>query len=227
MPRERIGSIALLCAAALAEPALAASFACENATTRIEKLICAEPRLSELDEYLGRYYAAARPQLGSASACLVTNQRAWLRTVRNACADAACLERAYLARLAELDPLQPGATALRNVKLPRVKALVWIVPPAEDEVAAPRVAGRPPLVVAGQLRNEVTDGDGYVLEDEAGAKYVLLALMFIDAASGVALETLAGEESARFEARGEREPSSDGVAHFAHSACKYLYRLPK
>jgi uncharacterized protein len=224
---ERIASIALLLASMLAEPALAASFPCEKAATRIEKLICAQPRLSSLDEHLGRYYAAARPQLGSAASCLVKNQRAWLRTVRSACADAACLERAYLARLAELDPLQPGVTALRSEALPPVKALVWIVPPAEDEVAAPRVAGRPPLVVAGRLRDEVTDGDGYVLEDASGAKHVLLALMFIDKASGVALETLAGEPGARFEARGEREASSDGTAHFAPSACTFVYRLPK
>lgn len=207
--------------------AMAASFDCAKAVTPVEKAICASPEVSDLDEYLGRYYHAARAEVGSAGSCLAGNQRDWLRGTRNKCADAACLKSVYLARLAELDALQPGASALRNVELPRVKSLAWIVPPAEDTVAAPPPAKAEPLVLTGKLVDDVAGGDGYVLEDSRGAKHVLLPLMFINKSSGVRLETLALDKSATFEARGQRETSSDGTVHFAPGACTFLYRLPE
>jgi uncharacterized protein len=214
---------ALWCLGSLAD---AASFDCSKAATAIEKSICASPRVSELDEYLGRYYRAARASLGRGGACLAPNQRDWLRTTRNACADAACLERVYLSRLAELDALQPGMTALKNVELPRVKSLVWILAPAADTVAAPRNVPREPLIVTGKIVDEVAGGDGFMLQDKAGVKHALLLLMFIDKADGVALETLAHGLPATYEARGEREVPGDGSAHFAPGACTFLYRLP-
>ena len=207
--------------------AQAASFDCAKAGTPVEKMICGNSRLSELDEHLGRYYGAARAALGRAQTCLATTQRDWLRGVRNPCRDAACLERAYLARLAELDPLQPGMTAIKNIELPAVKALAWVIPPAEDEVAAPRDPRRPPLLLTGRILDESAEGDGFVLQESTGAKHVLLALMFIDKSSGVALETLSRQKDESFEARGQRETSSDGVAHFSPGACTFIHRLPR
>jgi uncharacterized protein len=204
----------------------AASFDCAKAATSVEKLICGSSELSTLDEHLGRYYSAARPALGPAASCLVQNQRDWLRRSRNVCKDAGCLRQAYLGRLAELDALQPGATAIRNIELPRVKTLVWIVPAAEDQVAAPPPAKIVPLVHTGKLVDEVANGDGFVLLDDAGNKQVLLQLMFINKSSGVALETLAGDAAARYEARGVAEQSADGTRHFSPGACVSIYRLP-
>jgi uncharacterized protein len=204
----------------------AASFDCAKAATPVEKAICSNPEVSDLDEYLGRYYQSARAEVGAAGSCLVRNQRDWLRGTRNKCADAACLKPVYLARLAELDALQPGASALKNVELPRVKTLVWIVPAADDTVAAPPPAKPEPLVLTGKLIDDVAGGDGYVLQDARGAKHVLLSLMFINKSSGVRLETLALDKTATFEARGQRETSSDGTTHFAPGACTFLYRLP-
>jgi uncharacterized protein len=208
------------------EVAPAASFPCEKAATSVEKSICANATVSALDEHMGRYYAAARTELGAAKNCLATNQREWLRTVRNACTDAKCLERAYLARLAELDALQPGATALRNVELPRVKSLVWIIPEADDTVAAPRNPKAPALVAQGQIVDEVADGDGFVLRVDSGKKHVLLPLMFMNEASSTMLQSLAREPGSRYEARGRRESSDDAV-HFAPGACTLIYRLPR
>jgi uncharacterized protein len=205
----------------------AASFDCSKATTATEKLICSNARVSDLDEHLGRYYGAARADLGPAGACLVTTQREWLRKSRNACKDAGCLERAYLHRLAELDPLQPGMTALKNEKLPSVKSLVWIVPPAADTVAAPKPVRHEPLIVVGKLIDDVTEGDGFVIQDAKGKKFVLLSSMFIDEQNGVRLQSLARGEPARYEVRGERETSDDGSSHFAPGACSFVYRLPK
>ena len=206
----------------------AASFDCSKAATATEKTICANQRISDLDEYLGRYYHVARDTMGrEAGACLGSDQRAWLRSVRNACKDSACLERVYLSRLAELDPMQAGASAVRNLELPRVKSLVWIIGPAADTVAAPRNVRREPLLVTGKLVDDVAGGDGFVLQDAAGVKHALLMLMFIDKADGVMLESIARASSSKFEARGEREVPGDGRPNFAPSACTFLYRLPE
>lgn len=205
----------------------AASFDCSKAATATEKAICANPRVSDLDEYLGRYYQAGRASMGrDAAACLASNQREWLRSVRNVCKDTACLEHVYLLRLAELDPLQAGATAVKNLELPFVKSMVWIIGPASDTVAAPRNVRREPLVVTGKVVDDVASGDGFVIQDKAGVKHVLLLLMFIDKADGVMLESIARDQPATFEARGEHEVADTG-ANFAPSACTFLYRLPK
>jgi uncharacterized protein len=102
----------------------AQSFDCRKAQTRSEKMICADAAIAELDEHLGRYYAAGRAALERGASCLQSDQAQWLKTTRDACQDASCLKTAYLNRLAELDPLQPGATAIRNIELPRVPSLV-------------------------------------------------------------------------------------------------------
>jgi uncharacterized protein len=219
--------VSLFAALAFSGAVQAASFDCSKAATTTEKLICANARISDLDEHMGRYYGAARADLGRASACLVATQREWLRKGRNACKDAGCLERAYLQRLAELDPLQPGMTALKNEELPRVKSLVWIVPPALDTVAAPKPARHDPLIVVGKLVDDVAEGDGYVIQDAKNKKFVLLASMFIEEPSGTRLQSLARGDPARYEVRGERETSDDGGAHFAPGACTYIFRLPK
>lgn len=218
------GLFAMWCVSACVQ---AASFDCAKAATSAEKLICSSSRVSDLDEYLGRYYAAARAGLGRGGACLVPTQRNWLRQVRNVCKDVACLESAYLQRLAELDPLQPGATALKNDKLPSVPALHWVVPPELDTVAAPPPRVHQPLVVKGKLVDDVAQGDGFVIEDDQGVKHVVLASMFIDKSNGVALESLSHGEPRRFEVRGEQELSSDGRAHFAQGACRFVYSSPR
>ena len=203
----------------------AASFDCGKASSAVEKLICGNGKLSELDDHLGRYYATARAELGAGKSCLAAQQRAWLKW-RNACNDASCLEQLYLQRLAELDPLQPGAGALKNVELPSVKSLVWIIPPAEDQVAAPRPKVMTPFTVTGRLLDEVANGDGFVIQDSQGGKHPLLLLMFITKSSGVRLETLAHQPDALYEASGSSEAAADGSRHFSPGACIMLHRLP-
>src|SRR5215218_3743408 len=91
------------------------SFDCGKAALPAERLICASPELSGLDEMLARSYTVAIDRLADAGSCLRTDQSRWLRTVRNTCADDACLQRAYRLRLGELNPLQPGATFVKDV----------------------------------------------------------------------------------------------------------------
>lgn len=92
------GSVAIVAAHA-------ASFDCAQAESRAEKLICVSPSLSALDEKLASAVEAAR---SGASADQqqhwIAAQRLWLRTVRDHCADEACLATAYAARISSLVP---------------------------------------------------------------------------------------------------------------------------
>src|SRR5688500_11635896 len=106
--RALAGAFSFLLASSVAG---AAGFDCAKASLAAEKAVCASPELSGLDAHLSRYYAAARNVLGDASSCLQADQQRWLQR-RNSCRDEACLRAAYLDRLAELDGLQPGASAL-------------------------------------------------------------------------------------------------------------------
>ena len=221
---RNFGLIALL---VLGGSAHAASFDCSKAATATEKLICSNQRISDLDEYLGRYYYTARAEVGRGAMCLASNQREWLRSVRNVCKDSSCLERVYLNRLAELDPLQLGATALKNEKLPFVKALVWVIGPELDQVAAPPLKTHEPLIVRGQILDDAEGGNGFMIKDAKGMKFILLPAMFIDKPNYMRFEALAQDAPYTYEARGERESQSDGSANFAPSACRYVYRLPK
>lgn len=203
-----------------------ASFDCKLAKTETEKAICANEEVSNLDEYLGRYYAAARDTLKSAEKCLVTEQRIWIREKRNACKDAACLRTAYLERLAELDPLQPGATALK-IELPSAWALMWIVPPAADTVAAPPASKMArSLRVRGTIVNDIAGGgDGYSVQVRDGKKVLFLPAMFIEPSTADTLDSLI-KIGGEYELRGIEEKSSDGSAHFAPSRCIYIRRPP-
>jgi len=205
--------------------AAAASFPCEKAQSRIEKAICADAEVSDLDEYLGRYYFAARDSVREAAPCLAADQKQWLSTVRNACQDAACLKKVYLERLGELHAIQPGATSLRNVALPAVPTLAWIIPPAADKVAAPPRPGAKPLVASGRVINDLEKGDGFVLRTADGTTHILLLTMFFDDPT-VGYLTLFAKESATFLARGHATANSSGRVYYEPSRCVFLYRLP-
>ena len=84
-----------LLAAALLLPtavptAHAASFDCKKAGTSVERMICANPKLSSMDEKLGKAYREALAT-GPKPELLTSYQRDWLKDVRNACRDVPCL----------------------------------------------------------------------------------------------------------------------------------------
>lgn len=74
-------------------PAIAAGFDCKNAKSSVEKLICADEQLSELDEALNRQFREALKKTGDRKS-FVKEQQAWIRE-RNKCVDAECLQKAY------------------------------------------------------------------------------------------------------------------------------------
>ncbi|MGH8615955.1 MAG: lysozyme inhibitor LprI family protein, partial [Gammaproteobacteria bacterium] len=81
--------------------AAAASFDCSRTATVIERMICASPRSSGLDETLANVYQQALATASDKQA-LEASQREWLKNRRDACRTEDCLINAYYARLAEL-----------------------------------------------------------------------------------------------------------------------------
>jgi uncharacterized protein len=221
-------ALVLLAFLSAAHSAFAQSFDCAKAQTRIEKLVCADRGVAELDEYLGRYYSATRAEIPGAAACLQADQSQWLKTRRDACADAVCLKSAYLERLAELDPLQPGVTALKNVALPAVPSLVWIIPPALDKVAAPPNPKATPFEATGAIVNDIASNaksEGIVLRTKDGTRIPLVLLMFLEGPSQDRLTSLSKESGATFRARGYAALDR-GSRYFEPSRCTFLHRMP-
>ncbi|WP_428634637.1 lysozyme inhibitor LprI family protein [Sedimenticola sp.] len=93
--------LAVLLLLLLPGTACSASFDCSKASTKVEKMICADPELSKLDEKLGKTYSAALNKTPDLLA-LKQQQRDWLND-RNGCVDAACLQAQYQQRIGELD----------------------------------------------------------------------------------------------------------------------------
>ena len=102
-------SPAALPAAAPAEPPAAAprplpkaGFDCADATTEVEKMICASDALAEADRMMSeRYFAARKALRGPARQKQLAGQRRFLSR-RDSCDDEACLVGLYMARAAEL-----------------------------------------------------------------------------------------------------------------------------
>ena len=214
--------LAALAVSAAAANVLAAGFDCARATTQTERTICASPRLAELDEYLARYYSAANGVLKDGAACLRSDQQEWLRR-RNACADANCLENAYVDRLAELHPLQPGATALKR-ELPERPGLTWIIPPAADKVAAPANPKAVPGELHGVLLDEVAGGDGFVVRAKSGERRLVVPLMFLEGETASRLAGMAREADSTFIVRGHVASGGSGK-YYEPSRCIFIHRV--
>jgi uncharacterized protein len=82
----------------------AASFDCGKATSKVEKLICANSKLSNLDDELANSYRATITASVGDEKDLQKKQRYWL-LIRNACATVKCIEQAYQTRLNDLHSL--------------------------------------------------------------------------------------------------------------------------
>jgi len=216
---------AFLSLATIAAPssANAASFDCAKARSPVEKAICGDTKLSNLDEYLGHYYEAARMALGDGADCLRDDQRHWIRAVRNPCgANVTCLTKAYLKRLATLDGLQPGATQIRTIELPREPTLALAIPP-EPETAH---SDGGPLALRGHLVWEHKDINnmGYAVRTKDGRAHVIVLDMDIgNSKNDAALRYLIERNTtATFMVRGTKAKGGG----FAMDRCRFVYRLP-
>lgn len=95
---------------ALLPPAHSVSFDCAKATTSVEKSICGDDKLSQMDSDLAVAYKQALERSDDKQK-LVHEQRQWIQDVRNACADAICLTQAYTARLKQLSTISCPSTS--------------------------------------------------------------------------------------------------------------------
>jgi len=73
-----------------------ASFPCENASTSLEKAICSEQELAELDNFVARQYEYAVEAYPDVD--IKGMQKAWFNDIRSQCEDTACLKRVYQER---------------------------------------------------------------------------------------------------------------------------------
>ncbi len=101
----------------------AASFDCKKASTQVEKLICADPELSSLDDKLSTAYHLVLAAI-SDKAMVKRHQSEWLKN-RDTCPDKPCLKAHYEARLAAL--ADPGGRA-RKQELVKIMKTVNFVP---------------------------------------------------------------------------------------------------
>jgi len=76
------------------------SFDCAKASTGAERLICSDPRLAKADADLMADYRSLFRKYPDSS--LQQIQRDWLRQVRDRCADATCMLKAYRSRRIEM-----------------------------------------------------------------------------------------------------------------------------
>jgi uncharacterized protein len=87
--------------------AFPAGFDCPKAQTEVEKLICSNSRLSYLDEQMTIAYKKALAKQGRTSD-LVSEQKEWIRSERNPCRSATCIEAAYVRRISRLTEEKEG-----------------------------------------------------------------------------------------------------------------------
>jgi uncharacterized protein len=99
-------------------PVHAASFDCASVTTQVEKMICADPTLSRLDEQLSGEYRLALSRETSPVE-LRQMQSEWLRS-RDACGEVECLTTLYRRRLGVIAEERGMMEATASQKLPAI-----------------------------------------------------------------------------------------------------------
>jgi uncharacterized protein len=94
-------AVALACSSSAHAGALpqSASFDCRKAATSVEKLICGDKELQELDTSMSQRYSQMVSPDVSESEQTITDQRNWIKKVRNKCAAIECLKLAYRERI--------------------------------------------------------------------------------------------------------------------------------
>lgn len=176
--------------------ALAASFDCVKANTKIEKMICADAKLSKLDDELTNSYRQAIEKSEDKQA-ITKDQRHWLKETRNSCVDTNCLKAVYEVRIHEL------STNLdcENIPVLDDTQSVFIDAIAKNDIATTEILikhtqfldfvsaeGWSPLTLASSNKNPMLvelllkHGANPNLVDCRGAKYTALeTAAFVDA----------------------------------------------
>jgi len=93
-----------------------ASFDCTKTSTTVEKMICSDKKLSDLDSNLAVLYKMALSESKNPQE-LKEMQKQWLTDVRNKCTTIRCIEASYAKRLVELKP-STSELAAKDLEIP-------------------------------------------------------------------------------------------------------------
>lgn len=134
---RRVLGLALMAIFGFLSEAWAASFDCGKASTPIEKAVCADSALSEMDGLLGKAYKSALASAQDRSG-LKAEQKGWLAQ-RDQCHDVVCLKSVYQARITALQTssaVRNGITGTYKVKNDRDSFYgeVQVLKVAEDKI---------------------------------------------------------------------------------------------
>jgi uncharacterized protein len=206
-------------------PVFAASFECQRNENKVERMICSDSVVSDLDEVMARFHAGAQNALRENASCLKPDQQEWLHK-RNACRDVACMDRVYRERLAELTALQPGINLRRRMDVPDVPQLVGALAPESGRVGSPAHASHPGSAT-GQLVYDDKLG-AFVIREKSGQQTVVLMQTMRAGDNTTQFPVMAQvHRGATITARGRLAVKDGATPAFDRRHCVYLYRLPR
>jgi hypothetical protein len=215
---------ALFLLLAAAGPVLAASFECQRNDNRVERLICSDSVVSDLDEVMARFYSGAQSALKENASCLKPDQQEWLRK-RNACKDAP----AWTASIASASRSSHRCSRdqlRRRLDVPEVPQLVGALAPEADRVMAPAIASRPGSAT-GQLVYDDKQG-AFVIREKSGHQTILLLDIMRGGDNATQFPVMEQvHRGATITARGRLAVKDGGTPVFDRRHCVYLYRLPR
>jgi uncharacterized protein len=113
----KLGSLAPVFIFSIAGSSFASGIDCDRAIGGIEKLVCDDPGVLQLDEELGYVFGNFlqnttpndRPKA-------VMQEKSWIVEVRNHCADSACLRDVYINRLKSLSQIDGDVSFIYDPK---------------------------------------------------------------------------------------------------------------
>jgi uncharacterized protein len=79
----------------------AASFDCSKASSQVEKIICSDSDISNLDTTVGIFFNSSKKD----NPLLVAEQKKWLKETRDLCKTSECLKKVYSERIIILQKL--------------------------------------------------------------------------------------------------------------------------
>jgi uncharacterized protein YecT (DUF1311 family) len=133
-----------------------AGFDCAKAVTPVEKMICSDDRLSELDGSMGLLYKKVMEK-SPAPDDEKERQRTWIQEWRNSCKNSSCLKKAYTQRISELEKDWKNIPFKPSLDKPLL-SFAALPPTLED----PAIPNREPLELIGRIEFN---------HDAAGGKY--------------------------------------------------------
>jgi uncharacterized protein YecT (DUF1311 family) len=137
-----------------------ASFDCAKVSTDIERQICGNKKLSDLDETLGNLYKSIMEKTPAPEDSKM-RQRDWIKGWRNTCKDMKCLENAYSTRIVEVEK------ELKNYPfIPSFEKPILVFPLIAPTKFDPKISNKEAFELIGRIAFN---------HDAAGGKYDIVS----------------------------------------------------